>query len=76
MSCVRARVVPHLSKALPILSDTSAKRTVAEQLELKPYCKFKKMLVSLSVYYPIFASFFRAFTKNKKEANNMLFSKP
>ena len=58
ISSATAGVAPDLLIALPILSDTTVKRSAVDQEDLKPYWKSEKSNISLGdqqVYYlPVF----------------------
>ena len=69
ISSATAGVAPDLLIALPILSDTTVKRSAVDQEDLKPYWKSEKSYISLVIDKPIIFKFFNDFTNHRKNTN-------
>ena len=70
MTSTTARVAPDLSKALPITSDITVRRSPVDREDLKPYWKSEKKTTFLKdINKPIIYKFFKGFTNHRKKTN-------
>ena len=72
-SIATPQVAPDILKALAILSDTTVRRSVVDQEDLKLYWESKKKTTFLKVINnPIIYRYFKDFTNHRKKTNRVV----